>query len=346
MVSLSKQEKLSLVSELGTLLASGIAVADTVDSLLKEAKGNRLKILTALKKDLEEGKTIADSFAKFSDAFDPISVSLIRSAEEAGTLDATLKDIVLSLRREIDFDDKVRAALAYPGMILLVFAAVLTMIIVYVVPKISTVFTRLKINLPLPTKILIAISNFVLSYAPFVAALVVVLIILTVLLYKYRKRDLTNFVFSFPYLSSLARNIDLAHFCHNTSLLLSAGIPINESLDLVKGVVSKKEVYKMVTYCKKAVDSGDTMSSGLKDFPKIVPQTMIRITEAGEKSGKIEDSMAELSEYFERRVENSLKTITTMIEPIMLVVIGLLVGGMMLAIIAPIYNMIGQIRTR
>lgn len=345
-ISISKQDRLTFLSELGTLLAAGIPISEAIESLLKEAKNNQQKILQTLRRDLEEGKTISKSFARFPEAFDQITVSLIEAAEQSGTLDTTLKDLILSLHKEIDFDDRIRAAMAYPFMIVLVFFGVLTMILTFVVPRIASVFTRLKVTLPLPTKILIAISNFIMSYTPLVIGGIILFGVLIFILYKTRKKEFTNFLASLPFLSKIVREIDLARFTHSLALLLIAGIPITDALDLAKNVASKKEIFNLIVHLKEEVSSGKTLADGLKKSADIVPQTMIRITEAGEKSGNLEKSMEELSNYFDVRVNNTLKTITTLLEPILLVIIGLLVGGMMLAIIAPIYGLIGQIKGR
>jgi type II secretory pathway component PulF len=130
------------------------------------------------------------------------------------------------------------------------------------------------------------------------------------------------------------------------SLLLKSGLPIDEAIELSEDVTQKREIKNAIEESKKLVDAGKTLSSGLKKHKKVIPGFMIRITEAGEKSGTLEKSMQELSNQFEDRVTNRLKTLTTLIEPFLLLVVGLLVGGLMLAIIAPIYNLIGQIGQR
>ncbi|MFA5933463.1 MAG: type II secretion system F family protein [Microgenomates group bacterium] len=346
-LNLSSQERLNLISNLGTMLGAGIPILDAVDSALKEAKGNPKKILEKLREDLKEGKTIAESFENSPDAFDPITVSLIKAAEESGTLDTTLKDLVISFKKEMEFSDKVKAALAYPGLVVVVFLGVLLLVLGYVIPRIAVVFSRLNVSLPLPTQVLIFFSNLLLQYTIYVAGAAILVIILAVYLYNTRRKELINFFYSFPLLSGLALEIDFARFTHSLSLLLGAGIPITESLELCRFVVNRRDVETLIKNCKVAVDAGKKLSDGFAEDKKhLIPETMMRITEAGEKSGTLEKSMQELSDYFETRVANALKNFTTLLEPILLVIIGIFVGGLMLSIVSPIYQLIGQIKGR
>lgn len=346
-ITLSDQERLDLIDNLATMSAGGIPILDAVDSGLKESSGNTKKILEKLREDLKEGKTIAESFKGSPEAFDPITVSLIKTAEESGTLDTTLKDLVASLKAEMEFSDRVRAALAYPILVVVVFLGVLLLVLAFVIPRVATVFSRLRVPLPYPTQVMIFFSNILLQNTFYVVIGVLIIGLMSVYLYQTRKKEVINFLYSLPLLSKLALEIDLARFTHSLSLLLKAGIPITESLDLCKTIVSRSDVETLIGNCKVAVDSGRKLSEGFAEDTKgIVPETMMRLTEAGEKSGSLEKSMQDLSDYFETRVANALKTVTTLLEPILLLVIGGFVGGLMLSIVAPIYQLIGEIRGR
>lgn len=345
-IRLSAKDKLTLISNLATMLTSGIPILEAVDALLEDIKGNQRKILIQLKDDLNQGKTISDSFSKFPNAFDPVTVNLIKAAEKAGNLDTTLKDLTINIKKEIEFSDKVKSALTYPIFVIVVFFAVLTLMLVFVIPRISSVFKRLRVNLPLPTQVLIFVSDIVLKYTvPFVIVLVV-LVIFCVFLYKAQRKRFLNFILSLPLLKGLATGIDLTRFNRSMSLLLSSGLPIVDALALSANVVNKKQIYKIIQHCKQAVMAGKNLSEGFKGHKKVIPGSMVRIIEAGERSGSLEKSMQELADYFDEEVSNRLKLLTTLLEPIMLVVIGLLVGAMMLAVIAPIYNLIGNISSR
>jgi len=310
---------------------------------LEGAKGNQRKILLTLKKDLEQGTKISESFTRFPKAFDPVTINLIHASEEAGNLDATLKDLIVNIKKDIEFSDKVKGALAYPVVVFLVFSVVLIAILVFVIPRIGQVFTTMRIELPLPTKILIFISNLILQYTSFVIVGLVMLIVGMVVLYKTHRSALLNLIFSLPLVSTLIRQIDLTRFSRSMSLLLSSGIPVVEALELSNHVVVKKEVTRVINYSTTKISAGQNLSDGFKHYKKTIPSIMIRITEAGEKTGTLDKSMQELAEYFDYQVTNTLRTLTVLLEPIMLVVIGVLVGGVMLSIVAPIYGLISQI---
>lgn len=342
-ISLSNNDRVALISTLATMLKAGIPILEAVDSLTGEVKGGQRQVLTVLHDDLNQGKTMAQSFARFPNAWDPVTINLIKAAEESGKLDETLKDITKNLKKDIEFTDRVKAAMIYPLFVLAVFFLVLIVVLVFVIPKVASVFSRLNTELPLPTRILIFISNIVLNYTVAIIAVTIILIVGMVILYRAKRKFFINMVFSLPLLSTLARQIDLTRFNRSMSLLLSSGIPITDALEMSRDVVSKQEVYAAITRAMADVTAGKKFSIGLKNSKNTIPSIMIRFIEAGERSGTLENSMQELAEYFDDLVSNTLKTITTLLEPVMLVVIGVFIGGLMMSIVAPIYNLIGQI---
>lgn len=342
-ISISSSEKMGLLISLSTMLASGITIIESVDSILEDAKGNFRKFLTILKTDIQEGKRIYVSLSKFPNIFDKVTVNIIKAAEEAGTLDTTLKQVRINLQKDREFMDKVKSALMYPLFIFCVFIGVLLMILIVVIPKISTVFLQLKLNLPLPTKILIFLSQFILkSTVPLLIGLAGFIIIM-VFLYKTKKRQFTQFFFSLPLISGLVQKIDLTRLTKNLHMLLNSGISITYSLELVEEIVINKYIVQMISYSRKIVASGKNFSEALKKHKKIVPSLITKIIEAGEKSGTLEKSFFEVSQYLDYEVSQTLKAFTALLEPVMIVFIGILVGGMMLSIIAPIYGLIGQV---
>ena len=342
-IHLSTSEKLGLVSNMSTMLTAGIPILETIDSLLEDAKGNQKKLLESVRSDLTEGNHVSTSFEKFPEIFDKVTINLLKAAEEAGTLDVTLKDLKDNIKKETEFKDKIKAALTYPMLIVIVFIGVLFMILVVVIPKISTVFSRLNVKLPLPTVILITMSDIVVKQTiPFVIG-TIIFVVSVVFLFKKQKKTVLHYVFSLPLVSKLIKEIDLTRFSRSMYLLLNAGIPITLALELGREVVMKDDISRALKNSTEVVLSGKKLSEGLKEAKSIIPGIMIKIIEAGEKSGSLDKSMQDISEYLDYEVSNTLRTLTAMLEPIMLIFVGILVGGMMLAIIAPIYGLIGQV---
>ena len=345
-ISISNNEKLGLISNLSTMLSAGIPILETIDSLLEDSKGNTKKLLETVKDDISQGKHIYHAFARFPKVFDNVTVNIIKASEEAGTLDVTLKDVKENMKKEIEFSDKVRSALVYPIIVMVVFIALLFVMLIVVIPRISSVFKKLNMELPLPTKILIFVSDALISHTILFFTIIGIFIVGLILLYRAKKDLLLAFFSSLPLISHLIQDIDLTRFTRSLSLLLNAGIPITTALELTQSVVVKKNVSKAIEHAKNVVSSGKKLSQGFKDAKKIFPVIMIKITEAGERSGSLDKTVQEISEYLEYQVSNTLKTLTTLLEPVMLVVVGIFVGGMMLAIIAPIYGLISQIGSR
>ncbi len=345
-LQLVARDKLTLISNLATMLSSGIPILEAVETLLSESKGAMREVLLLLRKSLEQGHTVSDAMSKAPKAFDPVTINLVRAAEEAGTLEDSLHDLSQTIKKDIVFTSRLRGSMLYPLFVMVIFVGVLLMILLFVVPRISRVFAGLSVELPLPTQALIASSQFLISNYLIIIAVIVVIIVGLVTFYKLQKRVLIDAFLRLPLLSSLGRKIDLARFTRSMALLLKAGIPIAEALVLAKRVVVKKEVEAVIDDMIKSVDSGNPMTDALRHHKKVIPPMMVRILQTAELSGTLEKTMQELVEYFDEQVTNALKGMTDLIEPVLIVVIGLLVGGMMLAIVAPIYGIVGQINTR
>lgn len=346
MASFPAKDKLTVISNLATMLSAGIPILEAVEALLPENKGGAKKFLKLTQAALTEGKPISYAMGQMPRDFDAVTMNLVRAAEEAGTLEETLKDLQISIKKDIAFRDELRASMTYPIFIFVIFFGVLLLILLFVVPRISKVFLGLRMALPPATMFMINVSDALVRYWPFIIVGFVIVMVILVAFVRAKKRQVVNALLKLPLLNHLGRTIDLTRFTRSMGLLLRAGIPVSEALELSEAVVSKREMAQMVEKMKDAVSEGLPLSEGLQQSKSLVPPLMIRIVETAEHSGTLEKTMQELSEYFQNQVSAKLKTISTLIEPIMIVVIGLLVGGMMLAIIAPIYSLISQINTR
>lgn len=342
-ITMSNNEKLSLFSTLSTMISAGIPILEVVDSILEDSKGNTKKIVESIRDDLIQGKSLSVAFSKFPSVFDKVTINVIKASEEAGTLEVVLKDLKTQLKKDMEFMDNVKSAVTYPIVILILFIIVLTIILVFVIPKIATVFTQLRIKLPLPTQILIFMSNVILHHTiPFLIGLVLIFGGLT-LLFKFKKSLVLGFIFSLPLISNLIKEIDLVRFSRSMYLLLNSGITITSALVLAEEIVMRKDIAKVIAVAQETVLSGKKLSEAFKGKKTIFPGIVIKIIEAGEKTGTLDKSMDEIAEYMDYQVNSSLKTVISLLEPLMLVFVGLLVGGMMMSIIGPIYGLISQV---
>jgi len=345
-LSLTLNEKIGLISNLSTMLSAGISILEAVDSLLEDSKKNQQKLLNALRDGLIQGQQIHVSLAQFPRVFDKVTINLIKASEEAGTLDSTLKDLKENIKRESEFNDKIKSALTYPAVIFVVFLGVFLTILLVVIPKISTVFSRLRVELPLPTKIMIGLSNLVTQHTLLIIVSIFGSIGLVIFLFKTQRRLFISVLIRMPLVSQLVKVIDITRFTRNMHYLLNAGIPITSALELTEEVVTRRDVARLIHTSREMVSAGKRLSEGLKTSKSIMPSIVIKLIEAGEKSGTLDTSLADIAEYLDYQVTNTLRTLTALLEPIMLVLVGILIGGMMLAIIGPIYGLIGQVGNR
>jgi len=342
-LTLKTSEKIELVSNLSTMLTAGIPILDAVNAIMEDTKGTQLKILETLKADMIQGKQIYTSFAKFPRCFDKVTVNLIRAAEEAGTLEITLKDLRDHIQSDAEFSDKIKFALIYPGLIVCLFFVLLLVILIYVIPRITQVFSRLNVPLPLPTKILMFMSDILLKQTFGLLAGVAVVGLILYFLFKTQRRLVMEFVYRLPVVSTLVRQIDLTRFSRSLYLLLSSGLPIATALDLSKDVVLRQQTAQVIITSREMIMAGKKFSDGLRSGNKIIPSLMIKLVEAGEKSGQLEQSMHDISNTLDYQVSNTLKAFTALMEPVMLIIVSISVGGMMMSIISPIYGLISQV---
>ncbi len=345
-ISISNDEKLVLVGNLGTMLTSGISIIESVESLAEDAKGSLRTVLLTLKTDLEQGRQVHESLGQFSRIFDGVTTNIIKAAEESGTLDKALKDLRDTLMKETEFRDKIKGAMMYPVFILFVFVFVLVGMLYGIIPRIGGVFKSLRIPLPLVTRILIAMSDILVNNTLAVIGCVVIFVALLILLYRYQKKLILKFVFGLPVISGLVRDIDLTRFTRSMSLLLLSGIPITGALELSMNMVIKPQVKEAIQDGYQAVLQGGRLSEGIGRRGKLFPGILRKMIEVGEKSGSLDKSLQDASDFLDYQTSKKIKELTTLLEPLMLVLVAGLVGGMMLAIIAPIYGLISSIGSR
>lgn len=340
---LSKNDTLILMSTFATMMNAGIPILETVDTLLEDAKGNTKKVLTSVREDLIQGKSLHMCFEKFPLVFDKISINIIKASEEAGTLHVVLKDLRDQFLKDMEFTDSIKSALMYPLIVITVFIGVLLILLIVVIPKIAEVFLQLNAELPLPTKILIYTSNALVHNTIFVILGILAFALGIYLLLRYQNRMLMKILYNLPIISRIVKGIDLTRFFRSMYLLLNSGVTITSSLELAKDVVIRQDIHASIEYAQEAVLGGRRFSDALKERKDIFSGTMIKIVEAGERTGTLEKSMENISVDMDYQVSRMLKTSVALIEPIMLVIMSALVGGMMISIVTPIYGLINSI---
>lgn len=342
-IRLRGKERLSFFSDLSTMLTAGIPILEAVVSLEDDATGNMKKVLGILHSNLNNGEPLSKGMSRLPNAFDQISINLIRAAEAGGTLEETLHDIVLTTKKELAFSDQLRNTMVYPLFVMGVFLAIVVLMLTFVIPRVAKVFSTMHVHMPFVTRAMISLSNTFMHHWPIISVGFIAFAILAAGVIKANSRVIARGLLSLPGLKVLGTNIDLTRFTRSFGLLMHAGVPVIEALTLSQKVVRKKKIIALIEHMKENVENGKPLSTGLRSAKGIVPPIMSRSIETAEESGTLEQTMQNLTEYFDDQVSGSVKVISSLVEPILLVLVGLMVGTLMITIIAPIYNLISQI---
>lgn len=344
-IRLRGKDKVSLFSDLATMLTAGIPIAEVLESIELDANGRMKRITHELKQSVTNGEPLSKGMERFPRTFDTVTINIMRAAETGGTLEESLQDIVRNLKKQLAFTDSIRIAMIYPAFIGVIFLGIILLMLTFVVPRIAKVFESMRVNIPWVTRAMITASDYFIAHWILVSAVFIGLLVAVYLLISANRRVVVRWLLSIPGLRRLGTNIDLLQLTRSFALLVRAGVPLDESIMLSKRVVRKKQVIEAIELMQRNIESGRPLSHGLRDGKTIIPPIMARSIETAETSGTLEQTLQSLSEYFDEQVAESVKVVNSLLEPVMIVVIGLMVGSLMATIIAPIYNLISQVNS-
>lgn len=335
------EELVIATRQLSTMIDAGLVLSEAIDILVsQQTNQNFKKILDSVSRDLKSGLDLASSLRKFPNVFPALYCSLVKAGEEAGNLDVILTEMANNLERDREFRSRVRGAMIYPVMILGMMVVVMGIMMFFVIPKLTSLYTQSEIELPLPTKILIGSSEFFINYW----WLVLVIIILTVVVFRKwvttpeGKYNFDAFLLKVPLVGKVIRGSALTNFTRTFGLLITAGVPILDSITIVADVIGNMVYRKALLETRTGIERGLTMSAQLQMvgvFPNIISQ-MYRV---GEETGKMDKVSFKLADYFESEADHLVKNLTVIIEPLILVLLGVGVAFLVLSIILPIYKL-------
>lgn len=344
------KERDYFIENLSLLVSSGMPVLDAVRVIQKELKSLKMKrVVAGLVTDLEEGGTLWQSLDK-TKMFNDYSVSLIRIGEESGRFVENIKLIAEQEEKSKEFKSKIRSASMYP-LIVLVLALVVGLGIAYfILPRLALVFSQLNLELPLATKILIGAGVFLQAYGVIVLpAIVLAIILLVYFVFYYPKTKIIGQVilFNIPGVHTLIQEIELNRFGYLLGTLLKAGVPITQACSSLAGAARFSHYKKFYSYLKVRFEEGYLFEESFRDYPKmdkLITGPIQQIIVAGERSGRLADTLIKISEAFETKTEQTTKNLSTALEPILLIFIWLGVLGIAIAVILPIYSLVGGLR--
>lgn len=341
-----KVDLLFFVKHLNVMLKAGVSLFESLHMLSDQAKGVLQKKLKAVLKEVSAGSKLADGMAKHSKDFPELVVELVRSGEMSGTLETNLEYISDFIRKDIDLRKKVRSAMMYPMFVLVAIIGLTMAIGLFVLPQILPLFSSLKVELPVSTKILLWFANYFQDYGlQTLIVLAGVMIFTPVFLESKPIRPLSHRVFlRLPIVGKILVQLNLARFFRVFATLMEAGIPIDKTLSVCRNVIRNVEYKKAITHMKISVERGTDLSDSVEDDELLFPTLVTHMMRVGEKTGNLADSLIYISNFYEEEVDDKMKNLSTALEPILLIGIGIIVAGVALSIIGPIYSLSGGIR--
>jgi general secretion pathway protein F len=335
-------QDLSLMTQqLSTLLSSGIPLVDSVSALIEQTENTRLKeTLSDIRSRVNEGSGLGDSMSRHPKVFNNLYVNMIRAGEASGTLDQVLEKLTFFTENQNKLQGKITSALAYP--IFMIIAGIIALVVIFtvVIPKLTALYEDLGQTLPLPTQMLIGMSDFLQHYW------YLLLIVLIAVIVGFRayvrsptgKRKFHQYLLTMPLFGPLFRMIAIARFSNTLSTLLSSGVPILTSMDIVKKVIDNVILKEVIEKVRTNLSEGDSIAEPLRrsgQFPPLVTH-MISV---GEKSGELESMLYKVSETYDNQVENKVATLTALMEPVMILVMTVVIGFIVFSVMLPLINM-------
>lgn len=332
--------------QLSSMLASGLTLLRALQ-IFKEQIENEtmMEVVTGIISDIEEGKTFSSAIAKHPNVFSPIYVSLIKAGESSGLLDKVLLRLANNLEKEAALRSTVKSALMYPAIVVVLMLFVVLIMMIFVIPQLSVLYKNLDVPLPLPTQIVVGASGIVGTFWPIIAILVVVLIFL----YKrWRKTEegqliVDNLILKLPVFGKLISQTILAEFSRTLGLLIGTGTLVVESLletaDTTGNIHYKNAIKDISRQVEKGVSVGEAMASYA-----LFPPMLVQLVKIGEQTGKMDETLTKASEYFEGEVNQMVKTLTTALEPFIMLILGVGVAFLIISVITPIYSLISSLQ--
>jgi type IV pilus assembly protein PilC len=340
----SLKDKMMFARHLGVMLSSGLSLPKALNVISSQSKNKKFRtVLEELGEEVKMGNSLADSLAKHP-VFDELSVNMIRVGEVGGNLEEVLKLLADQLEKEHNLLSRVKGAMYYPSVILLVMVGVGIAMMTYVVPKLTTVFEDIQTPLPLSTRMIIAVSNYMATHQIMVGLGIVGFVAALVIFFKssFGKKASSAAFANAPVIKKMIIKVNNARFARIYSSLTKSGVSVIESLKIISRTLTNDYYKKAFLEISKGVQKGKTLHEELAKFPKLFPILTIQMTEVGEETGKTADVLTNLADFYEEEINQLTKNLSSIIEPVLMVIIGVTVGFFAVSMILPMYSIMDQ----
>lgn len=339
---LNLEEKLMFTKHMATMLKAGVTVLEGIEILMSQtSQPENHRMYENIIERIKTGETLAKSLRAYPKVFSEIFVSMIATGESSGTLQKVFEYLDIQLEKEYELRRKIVSAFIYPGVIISITLLLSLGIVIFIMPKITEIFISFDVVLPLPTRVLIGFSSFILNH-PFMAVGIVFFSIFgsrALVRSKTFKPTWQKILFHLPIFGKLLIYANLARFSRTMNSLLQAGVPITEALTIVSNVIENGIYKNAILRARDKVQQGGKLGESFMGYEKIFPSLLTKMITIGESTGSLESTTAHLSELYERNVDNITKNLSVLLEPLLLIFMGLLIGGIALSIILPIYQL-------
>jgi type IV pilus assembly protein PilC len=331
--------------QFSVMIDAGLPLVQCLDILgSQEEDKNFAFVIGATRMDVESGASLADAMRKHPKTFDPLFTNMIAAGEAGGILDTILKRLATYIEKAVKLAGQVKSAMIYPIAVIVIAGAVVGVILWKVIPTFAQLFAGLGADLPLPTRVVIALSNNLVNYFPFL------LVGGGAAAYGFRtyyatdngRRVIDQTTLKLPVLGNIMRKIAVARFCRTLSTLISSGVPILDGLEITAKTAGNAIVEDAIMATRKSIERGETISAPLKET-KVFPSMVTQMIGVGEATGALDTMLAKIADFYEEEVDTAVAGLLTLLEPIMIALLGIVVGGIVIAMYLPIFDLISKL---
>ena len=333
------------VRQFSVMIDAGLPLVQCLDILgSQEEDKNFAEVILQTRSAVEGGAALADAMKRYPNTFDPLYTNMIAAGEAGGILDTILKRLSTYIEKAVKLKGQVKSAMIYPIAVIVIAGVVVGVILWKVIPTFAAMFEGLGAELPLPTRIVIGLSNNLVAYAPFV------LPALGLAGYGFRQYYKTDggrhqvdaVVLKLPVLGMMMRKIAVARFCRTLSTLIASGVPILDGLEITAKTSGNAIVEDAIMETRKSIERGETISAPLKET-KVFPSMVTQMIGVGEATGALDTMLAKIADFYEEEVDTAVAGLLTLLEPIMIAILGAVVGGIVIAMYMPIFDLISKL---
>ena len=332
-----------MTRQFATMIDAGLPLVQCLEILYSQQENKTFRrILKNIKEDVEEGSTFADALKQHPEVFDDLFVNLVAAGEIGGILDIILNRLAAYIEKAAKLKKKVKGAMTYPIVVMVIAVLVVAVILIFVIPVFQSMFADFGKALPVPTQIVVAMSNFVKNYILYMIVGFVLLIFAFRRFYKTEKgRALVDkLVLQIPVFGMLLRKVAVAKFTRTLGTMISSGVPILDSLDIVAATAGNMTIEEAIRETRQSISEGRTIAEPLADS-EVFPSMVVQMISVGEATGALDTMLGKIADFYDDEVDAAVDALTAMLEPFMMVFLGGTIGGLVVSMYLPIFQMAG-----